>query len=88
MTVNFLAASVIGTVIFKALSALGIGFVIYTGFDWVLTQVTQQVHFSINSMPAIATNIMGLIGVDVYISYVLSAWGTVFIIKSGKKLSL
>lgn len=81
---NILASSVIGTVIFKALLALGVGYVTYTGFGIVIDQIYTQMQSAFSSLPDTALNIMGLLGVDLYLGYVFSGWSTVFVVKSLK----
>lgn len=86
--VNVLATGVITHIIVKAALSLGVGFLSYTGFSLVLDEIEQQALLVFDGLPLTVTNIIGLMGIDVYISYVISAFSAVFALRVVKKLNI
>lgn len=86
--INILASGVIVHLIVKVLTTLGVGFLSYTGFSLVLDEIEQQALLVFDGLPLTVTNIIGLMGIDVYISYVLSAFSAVFALRVVKKLNI
>lgn len=86
--INLLATGVIVHLIVKVLTTLGIGFLSYTGFQFVLDKIQDQAITVFDGLPLTVTNIIGLMGIDIYISYVLSAFSAVFALRVVKKLKI
>ena len=84
--INLLATSVIGTIDAKILMSLGLGFVTYSGFNLVLDYAKNYLFTAFESMPVHTLQIMGLLGVDQFISLIFSGWSTVFLIRSFRVL--
>lgn len=84
--INILASSVIGSIVAKIFLSIGLGFVTYKGFDTVLNYVKQYMFTAFETLPYATLQIMGLLGIDQFISLLFSAWSTVFLVKSFKTL--
>lgn len=72
----FLAAIVSG-VVARGLASLGMGLVIYNGVDVVMGAIQEAVKNKFGQIGADLLSIIGLFGIDVYVSLVLSAYAAV-----------
>jgi len=62
-----------GSIVGRVLISLGIGFVTYSGIDFLLNALKTQVVSGFGGLPATAVGILGLMKVDVAISIIFSA---------------
>lgn len=68
----FFAKAAVG-IVARVLSALGLGVVTYAGVTFVLNQAVAQLHSEIGGVPSDVAQLMGLAGIDVFLSLVISA---------------
>lgn len=88
MVINVLSKVIIGTVVTKALLALGIGLLTFTGFTAVLNLIQDQAIYAFGNAGTTASNILGLMGFDVFISYIFSAYTCVFALRVIKRFKI
>ena len=65
-------ASAMGSLIGRALIALGIGFVTYKGIDLGIASLKTQVVNGVNSLPADALNLVGYLWLDKALTVIFS----------------
>lgn len=70
----WLTSSVIVNVVARVLLALGVSVVSYTGFSYLLSQITTQIHSFLSGFSADVLNVLGMCRIDLAINLVLSAW--------------
>lgn len=63
----------IGPVLVRVLSSLSIGLVAYTGFNALANRLINDAVTGLNSMPSQVLQWAGLLGVDKFISIIMSA---------------
>jgi hypothetical protein len=73
-------ASAAATITGRVLIALGIGYVSYTGIDYVLTGLKADAIANLNSVPLLAIAVMHTMKVDVCISILFSAMAAKLVI--------
>lgn len=66
-------ATILGSLIGRAILALGIGFVTYTGTSLALGTMKQSVISGFGGMPADMVNLMGYLWIDKALSVMFSA---------------
>lgn len=77
----YVGAALIASIVARILLALGIGVVIYTGSEDFFNAVQNQVLTQWQGLPADFAAIFGLLGIDVLISLIFSAYSIVFVFK-------
>lgn len=82
ITIGVWLASVIGPLIARALLALGMGVVTYTGATVAVDQALAYVQTSWSGMPAAVVGILALAGFDKFITIVLSAYASALALKA------
>lgn len=75
----------IKTFVIKALTSVGIGVVVYQGLDRVMSYLTDSVKDILSGSEA--SNLLGLLGADIYINYIVSAYITLFSIAAFTKFT-
>lgn len=69
-------ASAMGSLIGRAMLAIGIGFVSYTGVDLLVTNLTQAIQGNLSGIPASLWSWLALLKVQTSISIITSAFST------------
>lgn len=85
---NLLASGVITHLISKALISLGVGFLSYVGFTQVLELIKQQAVTALGGATGTLSNIFGLLGFDLFLGYIFSAFTAVFALRVVKRLKI
>ena len=70
-----LSGASIAAVVKWVLAALGVGAVTYTGVSALLQYVTDYAETLFGQLPATALQLAGMLGIDICITIVLSAYG-------------
>lgn len=70
------------TLVGRVLLALGIGYVTYTGFNFVLDQVFTLVQSSFQGLPSDISRFLAFMWVDKAVSLIFSAYSAVFAVRS------
>lgn len=64
---------IVGPLIYKIAAAIGLGFVTYTGVDFVMTYLENYVHSNLSGAAPNIVAMLGLLGVDRAVSLIFSA---------------
>lgn len=67
-------ASALPAIVARILVALGIGAVVYSGFDFILDQIMTQVVANLSAIGGITAQVIGLLNVDTAVNIILSAY--------------
>lgn len=67
-------ANAIPAMVARILVALGVGAVVYSGFDFILDQVHTQVVSSLGGIGGITANVIGILNIDTAVNIILSAY--------------
>lgn len=73
--------SLMGSFVGRALVALGISYVTYSGFDVGITWLLTQIKSNIGSMPAEVISFLGFMWVDKAIGIIFSAYAAALVVK-------
>lgn len=68
----FLAGAIRG-IIARALASLGMGVVTYAGVTTFIDAMVQMIHSNFSGIPSHILQVLGMAGIDVFMSLVLSA---------------
>lgn len=63
--------------VYRVMAAIGIGFVTYSGINWVLDQVTAQVQGAFGGMSQTMVDAVTILQIDQALSVILSAYAIV-----------
>jgi hypothetical protein len=74
-------ASVMGSLLGRALLALGIGFTTYTGITLAITAIKTQAIAGVTSLPADALGLIGYLWLDKGLTLIFSAIATALAMK-------
>lgn len=81
-------AAAIGGMVARVLAALGLGVISYVGVTFVINQAVSLLHSQVGGMPSDIVNVLGMAGIDVFLSLVISArfgWITFLLAHKGVK---
>lgn len=70
---TFFAASLRG-IVARVLATLGLGLVSYVGVSVAVDNAKALIHSHVGGMPSDMLNLMGLAGLDVFLSLIVSAY--------------
>lgn len=85
-----LVGSIFGGLVWRALSALAIGFVVYIGFEALLDNVQVRIMSQLSGLPAAIAQILGIMGVDTALNIIFSAYAASIVLGlvGGRKMRL
>lgn len=72
--------------VYRVMAAIGIGFVSYTGINWVLDQITAQVQSAFGGMSQTMIDAVTILQIDQALSLVLSAYAVVGFLAASRVL--
>lgn len=67
-------ATALPAIVARILVALGIGAVVYTGFDFILDQIVNQVIANFSSIGGLTAQVIGILNVDTAVNIIMSAY--------------
>lgn len=73
------------TIVWRVLALLGLGVFSYVGMDSVKDFIFQKIEQSLGGITSDIVNIMALSGIDHYFTIVVSAYLSVFAVRSATK---
>lgn len=73
---------IVGSVVGRALLALGMGFVTFQGFDLAITWLLNQIKADMSALPVQVLNLLSYLWVDKAIGMVFSAYTAAVLIKT------
>lgn len=70
--INFLAASVVSSLLARILLTVGVSFVVFQGMDTTLSFALTELKNVIGELPSVVLNLLGLASVDYMINMVFA----------------
>lgn len=74
--------SIVGTVVGRALFALGMGYVTYQGFDTAFTWLFDQIKSNMNALDPKIVQFLAYLWIDKAISMVMAAYSAALFVKT------
>lgn len=73
-------------IVYRVLALLGIGLFTYVGLDQVKTLVLSNITSTLSGITGSIVGMLGLVGVDHYITLIISAYFSVFAVNQGSRV--
>lgn len=71
--INFLAASVVSSLLARILLTVGVSFVVFQGMDTMLSFALSELKSIIGDLPSVVLNLLGMASIDYMINMVFAA---------------
>ena len=70
----YVIGSAIARIVVKVLSAFGVGYLVYTGMDSLITQVQGYLDANLGSLPVSVLQVINIVNIPAAINLILSAY--------------